>query len=339
MTKHKRDDNVILFPGLISRLVERGMSALKEKRYYDALSCFTQTVELEPQHAQARYGLVITSIELNRLPQAKEHCRSMLDEGIGDYYEILQVYISILVQLGDYEEVAFMLEGVMEDNKFPPDKAESFYQLLQFARQMTGESQEIEEDIEEPELTRPGPELIEQLEEGSMDQQLGAIQQLSRYDLQVVKDAFRSFLLAEQNNPVLKSYVLQLLKELGCEETFTVHKFGESYSVHIASLEKVFHEQFGKAVLERLEKELDQVDPTMLDMVRQMWWHFLFAVYPKSPEPVDADVWACALHRTGQRLLSEPDDELFEQYEVEAQNVKEAEKLLQKMESTVVPDY
>jgi tetratricopeptide (TPR) repeat protein len=339
MSRQKRDDNVVLFPGLISRLVERGMTALKEKRYYDALSCFSQTVELEEQHPQARYGLVITNIELNRLPKAKDYCRSMLEEGIGDYYEVLHVYISILVQLGDYEEVVTMLEGVIAEDKMPASKAESFYQLLQFARQMTGEGLEIEQGIEEPDLIRPTEELLTQLEEGNVDQQLSAIQQLSRYKLQAVTEAFRSFLLTEQNNPVLKSYVLQLLKELGCSDTFTVNKFGETHEVHIEAMEEVFHEKFGRAVMERLEKELDQEDPTMLDMIRQMWWHFLFTLYPKAPVPRNADVWACALHQTGMRMLSGLEEDLNDLYGTAEEEVKEAEETIHKMESLVVPEY
>src|SRR5690554_4819339 len=127
------DDNLILFPGLVTKLVEKGMASLKEKRYYDALNFFQQSTELEPSHDQARYGLVITNIELNRLEEAKEHCESMLREGIGSYYEILQVYVSLLVQLGDYKKVETLLEGVIQEEKLPHQMAESFYQLLDFA--------------------------------------------------------------------------------------------------------------------------------------------------------------------------------------------------------------
>lgn len=338
MGNQKREDNVVLFPGLIQRLVERGMTALKEKRYYDALSCFQQTTDLEEGHPQARYGLVITNIELNRLTQAKEHCKSMLEEGIGEYYEILQVYISILVQLGHYEEVVTMLEGVIEEEKMPSDKAESFYQLLQFARQMSsGEAGEAEKEVEEPVFAPPAEELLHQLEKGNVDQQLGAIQQLSKYDVNSVKETYGRFLADKEQNPVLKSYILQLLKELGCDETFEVHKFNEKYEVHIASLEEVFHERFGRAVFERLEQELDQENPTMLSMIGQMWWHFLFAIYPKSPQPRDVEVWACALHQTGRHMLGEPGENVDELYEVNKNEVVEAEKLLQEMESIVLP--
>lgn len=335
--RDKREDNVVLFPGLIQRLVERGMSALKEKRYYDALSCFQQTTDLEADHPQARYGLVITNIELNRLSEAKTHCKSMLDEGIGDYYEILQVYVSILVQLGHYGDVVTMLEGVIEEEKMPADKAESLYQLLSFARQMSDGMDETDEKMNEPVFAPPTEEILHQLEDGNVDQQLGAIQQLSKYDINMVKETYRKFLADADQNPVLKSYILQLLKEIGCDETFEVHKFNEKYEVHIATLEEVFHERFGHAVYEKLESELDQENPTMLDMVGQMWWHFLFTIYPKPPGPRDAVVWACALHRTGRHMLGENAEDVYDLYEADEEQVQKAEKFLQKMEAIVLP--
>ncbi|MFC4737473.1 tetratricopeptide repeat protein [Bacillus daqingensis] len=334
MTKEENRDNVVLFPGLISRLVERGMQALKEKRYYDALSCFQQTTDLEPNHPQARYGMVITNIELNRMEQAESHCRSMLDEGVGDYYEILQVYISILVQLGDYEEVVHMLESVMEEDRLPSDKAEHFYQLLSFARQMTETPIHKSQDAE---FELPRGELVEQLEKGTVDQQLGAIQQLSKYDVQAVKETYSQFLADPQQNPVLKSYILQLLKELDCTDTFEVYKFGETYEVDINRLEAVFHEQFGKAVFKELEQELDQENPSMLDMIGQMWWHFLFALYPKSPRPIDAPVWAAALHATARRMFGEDPGDVTALYGAEEADVKQAEELLRELESIVLP--
>ncbi|MCY7725628.1 tetratricopeptide repeat protein, partial [Bacillus pumilus] len=37
MKHDKKKDNVILFPGLKERLIEKGMAALKDKQYQEAL--------------------------------------------------------------------------------------------------------------------------------------------------------------------------------------------------------------------------------------------------------------------------------------------------------------
>ncbi|PYZ97306.1 hypothetical protein CR205_01505 [Alteribacter lacisalsi] len=325
--KQGQGDNVIMFPGLVARLVEKGMSALKEKKHYDALRYFQQSTELEPSHPQARYGLVITNIELNRLDEAKKHCESMLKEGIGQYYEVLQVYVSLLVQLGDYDEVVTILETVMAEDKLPPDMAESFYQLLEFSRQMTSETSSPVPDEEEPADQFSTPEeWIETLERGDPNQQLGALKKLSQVNTARVVEAYRTFLKDKQNDPVLKSYVLQMMKDMNITGSFEVHKFGDTYSIQISELEDVFHERFGNEVARIVEDRLGQESPGLVEMVMQVWWHYLFAIYPKSPVPLDASLWAAALHHLGTELLMESDGEMLEAEETAAlYGVKEDE--------------
>ncbi|RKL65962.1 hypothetical protein CR203_17985 [Salipaludibacillus neizhouensis] len=304
------DDNVILFPGLVARLVEKGMSSLKEKKLYDALTYFKQSTDLEPQHPQARYGLVITNIELNRLNEAKKYCESMLKEGIGEYFDVLQVYVSLLIQLGDYEEVVGLLETVMTEEKLPAKMAESFYHLLDFARNMTEGFEEIADEVDfgekdSLEMVPSTDELIKVLEKGHPDQQWGAIQQLSHYDSSEVQNAYRAFLKDKDHSPVLKSYLLQILREMKHQGVYEVHKFNEQYQVNIEDLEDVFHEKFGNEVIHRLEHELGQENPSLFEMVGQVWWHYLFAIYPQAPIPLDIEVWACALHHMGNSLMEE----------------------------------
>ncbi|WP_416151408.1 hypothetical protein ACM26V_10710 [Salipaludibacillus sp. HK11] len=334
-----QDDNVILFPGLVPKLVEKGMSSLKEKKYYDALTYFKQSTELEPKHSQARYGLVITNIELHKLEEAKKHCESMLHEGIGDYYDVLQVYVSLLVQLGDYEEVVEILEVVIAEDKLPPKMAESLFHLLEFARHMTDGFEEVDEllDIEDRslEIVPSREELIHILEKGNPDQQWGAIQKLSHFESNDVKEAYSAFLKGENNQPVLKSYLLQTLKEMNIEGEFEVHKFGESYQVKIQDLENVFHEKFGTTVLRRLEQVLGQENPSLFEMMQQVWWHFLFAIYPKTPKPLDAEVWACAIHYTGLNMLEDGNhfEDTVHKYDTKGAEVMQSVKDLKEIES------
>ncbi|WP_096435978.1 tetratricopeptide repeat protein [Alteribacter populi] len=338
--KKGHHDNVIMFPGLVARLVDKGMAALKEKKHYDALQYFQQSTELEPTHPQARYGLVITNIELNRLDEAKTHCEAMLKEGIGQYYEVLQVYVSLLVQLGKYEEVVMMLESVMEEDKLPPQMAESFYQLLEFSRQMTSHHQiDVAEEEETLDQFSSPDEWIEILEQGDANQQWGALKKLSQVNTEKVVEAYRAFLREKENDPVLKSYVLQMMKDMNIEGSFVVHKFGDTYTIHITELEDVFHERFGNEVAQVLDGRLGQESPTLVEMVMQVWWHYLFALYPKAPIPLDTKVWSAALHYLGLELLMENDngrlelDEIIDLYEASPKPTKEAVKHIQSIES------
>lgn len=331
------DDNLILFPGLVEKLVEKGMTSLKEKKFYDALKYFQQSVELEPTNEQARYGLVITNIELNRYDDAKAHCESMLKEGIGSYYEILQVYVSILIQLGNYQEVETILETVIQEEKLPPQLAESFYHLLYFSQQMTSSENKL--DMMEEKKLDPitdKKEWLELLEKGKLEQQWGAVQKLTGEMSEDMIDACRSFLKKEENDPVLKSYILQMLKEQGVKDTVDVAKFGEIFQVNLGNLEDVFHERFGNEVVKRLDDELGQESPSLFQIVNQVWWHFLFALYPKAPSPLNIAVWAAALHIIGNMLMGDNDIEveyICSRYGTKKEEVLKAVDELKKIES------
>ncbi|MBB5172658.1 tetratricopeptide repeat protein [Texcoconibacillus texcoconensis] len=320
-------DNVVLFPGLANRLVEKGMTSLKEKKHLEALHYFQQAVELEQEHPQARYGIVICFIEMKRLEEAREHCERLLKEGIGQYFEVLQVYVSLLVQLGEYQDVVDVLEPVVQEEKPPPDMAESLYQLLDFSRHMVKPDQEEHfKDLDVGEDWTNTKEWLKFLQKGNKDQQWGAIQQLGPKMDEEVLDAYRTFLKTEDNDPALKSYLLQLLKENEVTETFYIAKFGRTYSLIPNELESVFHERFGERVLAILHDTLAHENPTLYEMAEQLWWHYLFAIFPQSPEPDEESVWAAALHALTSRLLGGEDeaDEIAMIYEANDEKVAEA---------------
>ncbi|ADH98926.1 tetratricopeptide repeat protein [Salisediminibacterium selenitireducens] len=296
MSAYEKKNNVIQMPGLVNRLVDSGMAALKEKRHYDALTYFNQVVQLEKDHSQGRYGLVIANIELNRLEEAKAQCQSMLDEGIGDYFDILKVYISLLVQLGDYEEVVDILEETLPDNSLPEEIAESFTQLLSFAKDMTDDSKMMNVNVEESDMTVSTDELIERIHEGSIEQQWGALHTLSKREKDIAADTYKAFLAAEDHHPVMKSYVLTMMDEMGIEDTFLVHKFGHTYKVRLPDDKHLFHREQGRDVIALIRDHLEDENPSLLSLAEQLWWHYLFAIYPKPLPDVDARDLAAGLH-------------------------------------------
>ncbi len=68
----------------------------------------------------------------------------MLNEGYGHYFTVLQVYMTILIQLKQYEEVKSTIEAVLEENQSPAESAEQFYRSLEFSRKMTDPDQQDE---------------------------------------------------------------------------------------------------------------------------------------------------------------------------------------------------
>lgn len=334
----KVKDKVVLFPGLVEKLVAKGMGSLKEKKFPEACTFFEQALEIEPDHPQGRFGVALSLVEQSRLDEAKKVTEKMLKEDIGNYYDILQIHISLLVQLGQYDEVVSMLEVIIAEEKLPANLAESFYQLLHFSRQMEedGVKIEIEED-----LKQPPEELIHMLHFGSTEKQLLAIQMLGKMSTTVFINAMKEFLVNTQYDPVLKSIALQLIKEKDVDEEISIHKFSKEITINIADLEDVFHEKFGKNTLEILALHLENDNPSLFEMVSQTWWHYLFAMYPISPNPLNQNLWAAAIHRVGVEVigLDWDDLEIARKYEVDVDEMLACSTEIMKVEKETYKSY
>lgn len=309
MSKERKDkENIVLFPGLVDKLVTKGMDHLKEKKLSEALSFFQQSLKIEHDHPQARFGVALCLVEMGRLEEALEQTEQMLKEDIGNYYDILQVHISLLVQLGKYKEVVLMLEGIIAEEKLPVHQAESIYHLLHFSRQMVDVGDAIEnENPQESGLDLE--QLTEMLYQSSVDQQRSAIKLLVNNNSDEARYALKLFLKDEKQDPILKSYILQMFKQYKIEDCFDVHKYGKHMKVTTSELEDVFHEKFGNDTLKILAGELENENPSLMQVLSQVWWHFLFSLYPLSPLPIAPSLWAAALYTVGGEITGIDIDE------------------------------
>lgn len=331
MTNDKSNkNNIIQFPNLNGRLLEKGMDSLKNKKYDEALSCFEQLLHSDPMHAQGNLGLVLSLVELGRLHEAKKRCDRMLKEGIGEYYDVLQIYLSILVQLSEYITVVSVIEAVLEEQKIPADKAETFYQLLQFSRKVI-EQEGIPEVKRDPEpKVNENPDfhtLKEMLSSDRADSQWIAVQQLKRLGAEITVPLFESFLIDEKKHPAVKSLILQYLKENQINKIVKLEKYGQTDEVDIAELTELNEHPFYKEVRTLIQDELEQENPSLLDIALAVWKDYTLALYPFSPQPENKLLWFEASVMAASILCG-----MEESMESEDEELQHAVKLLVELE-------
>ncbi|MCF6138133.1 tetratricopeptide repeat protein [Pseudalkalibacillus berkeleyi] len=341
--KGPRDSKIVYFPNLTAKLVNKGMSALKQKKFKESLNYFQQLIEMEPDHPQGNIGVVLSLVELGQLEDAKVKCDEILKKDIGEYYDVLQIYISILIQLGDYEDVVEILEAVIQEQSLPPQMAENFYQLLYFSRKMAeDESQGLDVKNEIPESVSPTDlnNLESQLKSGDSKQQWQAVQSIEMPDHPEIREQLKRYLTYPDGNPSLKTIVLQMLKDGPAHETVNVHKFGKSIDIHTGDLEDIPEGQFYRLVKKIIVHELEQNNPTLLEMAVQIWDHYLFMVYPFQPEPLNEQLWAVAVLEVAHRLngLEFDGDELQIAFSLDEQTVEEVVEKILEIERISVKD-
>ncbi|MRX74217.1 tetratricopeptide repeat protein [Bacillus lacus] len=325
-----RKDNIIQFPHLKERFIDKGMLSLKSKNYRQALDFFSEAKKLDEDTAEIHLGIALCLMELGQLREAKEVCKKMLNEDLGHYFTVLQIYLTILIQLREYPEVQATIEAVLEENHLPAESAEQFYKLLDFSRKMnSGETHDIIADEEEEDVM---PE--RGFEELQIEEQLSFIQSLKDRNISQHMVLLQHILSDPQAHPLLKSMVLQLLKEHGIEKDVQVFKFGEMVLVKPSQLEDVTDMPFTKKVLNVLEDMLGNENPALYEAVKELWVRHLFVMLPALPNPAEAKVWAAALHAAGYEMhgIHIESDEIQEMYGVPSWNIIQAKKRIFEIE-------
>ncbi|WP_050615959.1 tetratricopeptide repeat protein [Bacillus testis] len=289
MDKKKGRGKVIPFPGLERKLIDRGMEAIADKRFEEASTLLIQALEMDEEDYNARFGLILAFVELGRYKEAKQHCKFILHKGLGDYLKTIEMYIMILIQLHEYDEMESLISALLDERQIPFDKEEHFNSLLEFSRKMAGhaESGELEEEAEEAEeewlLDVPFPE------------QMLIIQRWKEQNIRKHIPAIRAYLQAEEGHPFIKTVLLSLLKEQEVQEEFVVHKFSEEETYIPSALEDIQERPFFKHVSARIENVLGSEDPSLAQLACQLLERQQFILYPMEPKGSFGD-YAAAYH-------------------------------------------
>ncbi|MGE6629047.1 DNA damage checkpoint antagonist DdcA [Bacillus sp. NPDC077027] len=330
MKHDKKKDNVILFPGLKERLIEKGMTALKDKQYQEALHLFSEAKSFdEDEESDIHLGMAICFLELGELQEAKRVCEKMLNEGYGHYFTVLQVYMTILIQLKEYEEVKQTIEAVLEENHLPPESAEHFYKLLEFSRKMIESPEEIVEDFEGENNEWNAEEILTKT-----DQQVHFIHSLKDRNITPHIGLLNTILQKPNANPVVKSLILQLLSDHEYAKPVHIIKFGDSLTLVPSEAVKPEKMPLLQQVLRILDDTLGNENPTLYQRVEELWRRHLFVLYPFLPKYTDPSLWAAALHKVGYEMhgIEIEMNELHILYEFKERELKEACTMLKDIE-------
>jgi tetratricopeptide (TPR) repeat protein len=288
--RDSRNDNIVLFPGLERRLLDKGLEQLQAKKFRQAADFLEQALALEPDNAEACIGLVVAYYEAGQAREAKKLAAEMLKEGIGDYIQVMDLYIMILVQLGEYDEIITTIEALLEEKQVPKDKFEHFSKMLQFSRKMA-EGKAVPPENEVPEKFTV--EKLRLFDCKDPDEQMMVAARLANENVRPHIPEIRKYLASESGHPFLKSMLLNILKEQEYEGELEVEKFGRKESFIPARLPDVDQTMMSD-VFSLLEEKLESEDPVFLENIKGMAERNFFLLYPFDPEPKDPPAWAAA---------------------------------------------
>lgn len=292
-----KKDNVILFPNLEKRLTEKGLESLQEKRYIEAIDFLEDARELDPVSEDILIGLVLAYFESSQFQNAKKLAKEMLLKGIGDYMKLVELYLTILIQLHEYSEIVATIEVLMEEKEIPPDKQEHFLKILQFSMRMTKDDRAHEDstEIQGTELDVQNDEL-NLLEITDSKEQMLLVSRLTGKNILPYIQEITDYLRTGSGHPFFKTMLLNLLREQEYEQEVVVHKFNLESEFIPKDLPEIRSQVRMGTIIEILKGQLESSDPVLLSNIQNLVERHFLMVYPFSLEPLNANAWAAAFH-------------------------------------------
>ncbi|MEW9700177.1 hypothetical protein [Paenibacillus sp. SI8] len=242
-----------------------------------------------------------------------------------------------------YDEAQKRLTFLLQFSTVEQSKRDQWEALLQWLQTMHPETvfpameATEEEQEEEEELLRQyiqdkakdnaafGEKLLNNLREGTLEQQVTALEQLAFVDLQDAGQAVKLWVVEKPRHPYIQFKALQTLRHMGERGFIELPKNGAAVFVEIEET-PLCPEDFPTQIQDMIRRvgEISEVDqPDFVYFASQTWQEFLAYAYGTSIysdllklEEGAVDVWASALHTVLQERLfgSANREELLDTY-------------------------
>ncbi|MEW9051660.1 MAG: tetratricopeptide repeat protein [Neobacillus sp.] len=332
----KKIDNVIFLPGIEKRLTDKGLESLHNKRFREAIHYLEEAREHDPENDDILVGLVLAYFEAGAFQKAKVLANDMLLKGIGDYYQMVDLYLTVLVQLHEYNEIALTIEALLEEREIPPEKQDHFLTLLQFSRRMA-ENSKVEKEFEEEE---PESKTLNLFALKDLNEQMLTISNLAEKNIRPYINEIKDYLASEEGHPFLKTMLLSLLKEQEYDKEVMVKKFNLEVTVVPTEMEDFKMQQRLLEIEKLLEDRVESSDPVLFENIKGILERTFFISYPADLDPQASEAWAAAYHLLAQEYFGiEPDLDFFsEEYQASSENIEQALAKIKELEEISYPN-
>lgn len=318
------DDNIVFFPKLKDRIINLGKKALEEKNYSKALMLCDQLKEMDEHNSQTELAAVACLLEGNKTKEAKVRCEDLVF-GPFESDEAIEVYISILFQLKEYEELHKCIKKLLMQKRIDENQMDKYQAMLSLTNKVAPERNEYNNE------TLNLHNLVEN--NVSIQKQLEIINELRVIDCMFVLNQIEEVVKSSRANPLIQSFILFILQEQSIDHEFVVVKMNQKMTWNAMSQSNEY-DNFIVTVLQKLSSVLESEDPSAFELAKTHFQHFMTIYFPFIPVPTDEDVWAACFYNIVQEYFDRNvnEDDLNELFEVGYEEVQTAITLVRQFE-------
>lgn len=269
----RRKDNVVVFPGTFEKILETGNRCVETGLFDEAVEAFDQAIVYEPNNPDFLGPYAVALYETKDFNRAKDIAARLLQSGTANYADAMELYLTISIQLQEYDEVEMTIDTLIEERIIPEELMAKFNYLRELSNRLAKRYPDDSVMISNVLFT------LDEFIDMESTAQHHALASLEGTDLRVMTPVLIDIAEGIHFSPLVVTFALTLLREANCKEKLTVQKFGLRADIVPANLALPGTDEQTKNVLEELEQILVK-DPTRFELAKGLIEKFAITAFP-----------------------------------------------------------
>lgn len=272
--------NVVVFPGTVERLILQAHRYVENSQFDLANQHFSEALQYTDGDELTLSVFAYSLYESKSYEKAKEICEKLLSLGPSMYLEVMELYLTICMQLKQFKQVEQIISSLLEEGAIPESQIDKFERLKNLNANIA------ESTLDFQDVTYSSNEVldVEKYEVNnflslSSHHQLRLIQELTDSNIRPVVQQLKVIIEHNHTHPFVKSLILILLVEQEVDLDITINKFNRQMEVNPARLLLPTKLPKYQKVLSMVRNRLEQ-EPSKLEMVEYLISKHVIGTYP-----------------------------------------------------------
>ena len=282
----KNKNKIIAFPGMVEKLLRQAEVHVHQLEYEEATAKLEQAFQYDVPDYKSLTMYVYCLYEMKRYEDMKEACEQLLTLQPPHYFEVMELYLTALMQLKEFKQVEKLIESMKQERIIPADQIERFNRL-QMLNSNVADLKEQQEVVEQP-VDKDEWFEASTFVRLSKEEQLLIMQQLTERNVRPLADELVAIVEHEQTPPFIQSLILILLVEQEVSTQISVKKFNQIVKVDTKNLPLPTSLPKFVALSTQLYDYFEQ-EPSTLELVQFLLSKHAIVMYPFDYLDYDVD--------------------------------------------------
>ncbi len=229
MKKKKREiqkfENVVVFPGTVERLISQAHQYVENYQFDLANQHFSEALQYTEGDELTLSVYAYSLYESKSFEKAKEICEQLLSLGPSMYLEVMELYLTICMQLKQYKQVEQIITSLLEEGAIPDSQIEKFERLKNLNANIVDSNEDIQEVTYSEQVLDDEKYELNSFLSLSPNQQLLLIQELTESNIRPIVQQLKDIIEHDKSHPFVKSLILILFVEQEVDMEVTINKF------------------------------------------------------------------------------------------------------------------